>query len=92
MSVIQAIATAGGLAAKANSKNAFILRPVLDTSRRAVIPIDLKGILKGQASDRPLLPNDVLVVSKGKSIEAKDLPIVLGFALGLISLGITLTR
>lgn len=46
MSVIQALAMAGGLSPAANPKSAMILRPIMDTSRRAGIPIDLPRILK----------------------------------------------
>lgn len=64
ISVIQALTLAGGVRESANTKRAVILRPVLNTSRRAEIAINLKRIMRGEDSDRPLLPNDVLYVEK----------------------------
>jgi hypothetical protein len=52
---------------------AFILRPVLNTSRRAEIPLNLKRILSSEDSDVPLLPNDVLYVPKSSAIKGRDL-------------------
>jgi polysaccharide export outer membrane protein len=69
ISVIQALTLAGGLSASADLKSASILRPVLNTSRRAEIPLNLERILKGQDTDRPLLPNDVLYVPKNSGLK-----------------------
>ena len=69
ISVIQALTMAGGLGHDANVKTAWILRPVMNTSRRAEIPLDLQRIMKGKDSDRPLLPNDVLYVPKASSFK-----------------------
>ena len=62
MSVLQVLVQAGGLSPLAKPSDAVILRPISNTSRRAIIPIDLSLILKGRGNDKPLLPNDVLVV------------------------------
>jgi polysaccharide export outer membrane protein len=77
MSVIQALTQAGGLTPRANSNRAFILRPVLNTSRRAEIPLNLKRILSSEDSDVPLLPNDVLYVPKHGGIQGHDLLYIL---------------
>ncbi len=69
ISVIQALTMAGGLGRDANQKSAWILRPVMNTSRRAEIPLDLQRIMSGKDSDRPLLPNDVLYVPKSSSLK-----------------------
>jgi polysaccharide export outer membrane protein len=69
ISVIQALTMAGGLGRDANPKTAWILRPVTNTSRRAEIPLNIQRILKGQDSDRPLLPNDVLYVPKEATLK-----------------------
>jgi hypothetical protein len=37
---------------------------VLNTSRRAEIPVDLKKVLSGKESDFPLVANDVLYVPR----------------------------
>lgn len=62
LSMLQALAMSGGLAFNAKPTHAVILRPVLNTARRAVIPVDLKKIIDAQDNDYPLLPNDVLFV------------------------------
>jgi polysaccharide export outer membrane protein len=85
MSVIQALTQAGGLTPAANSKRAFILRPVLNTSRRAEIPLNLKRILSSQDSDVPLLPNDVLYVPKHGGIQGRDFLIVFPIAATLVT-------
>ena len=92
MSVIQVLTMAGGLTATANPKNALILRPIMDTSRRAAIPIDLPRILKGELADKPLLANDVLVIGKGSSISGKNLITFLPLVTTFVNLGFILTR
>lgn len=67
MSVTQVIALSGGLSREAAPEKARVLRPVLDTSRRAEIPLNLKQIMNGYANDFPLLPNDVLYVPRSSS-------------------------
>ncbi|MFN7918901.1 MAG: polysaccharide biosynthesis/export family protein [Bryobacteraceae bacterium] len=64
VSVLQLLSMAGGLTRDARADEARILRPVLDTSRRAEIRIDLRRILQGKDRDFPLLPNDVLYVPR----------------------------
>jgi polysaccharide biosynthesis/export protein len=66
LSVSQAVSLAG-MSPEAAIEKAVILRPVEDTNRRARIPVNLKKILAGEASDFPLLPNDVLVIPQKKS-------------------------
>jgi polysaccharide biosynthesis/export protein len=62
LSAMQVVIMSGGLQADAVPEKAEIFRPILDTSRRAVIPIDLKKVMTAKANDYPLLPNDVLFV------------------------------
>lgn len=62
ISVVQIISLAGGLTVDAVPSKARILRPVLNSSRRSEVPIDIKRILRGQDNDFPLLPNDLLYV------------------------------
>jgi hypothetical protein len=70
LSVVQLIAMAGGMAPGLAPEKARVLRPVLDTSRRAEIPIDVKAILEGKQNDYPLMPNDMLLIPRSKSIGA----------------------
>ena len=64
MSVLQALTLAGGVGPNANLQQIRILRPVLNSSRRAEVPLDLKQILAGRQADFPLLPNDLLYVPR----------------------------
>jgi len=40
---------------------------VLNTSRRAEIPLNVKRIFEGKENDFPLLPNDLLYIPKASS-------------------------
>jgi polysaccharide export outer membrane protein len=73
ISVAQAITLAGGLSKNANARKARVLRPVLNSSRRAEIQIDLTKILKGETNDFPLQPNDVLYVPGNSGASRKIL-------------------
>lgn len=67
ISVVQLISLAGGLSREAKPTEARILRPVLDSSRRSEVPINITRILAGQDSDFPLLPNDLLYIPRASS-------------------------
>jgi polysaccharide export outer membrane protein len=67
LTVTQILALSGGLGPDANPEKALVLRPVMNTARRAEIPLNVKSILEGRANDFPLLPNDVLYVPKSIS-------------------------
>jgi polysaccharide export outer membrane protein len=62
MSVLQVLSMSGGLRPDADGKSAKILRPILNTDRRAEIPIDLTQVLNGKSTDFAVLPNDLLFV------------------------------
>lgn len=66
ISVTQLIALVGGLGKDADSNKARVLRPILNTSRRAEISVNLNKILAGKAIDLPLFPNDVLYVPRSR--------------------------
>lgn len=86
ISVLQAVATSGGLNRTASAKNARILRPTPGTDARVEMPIDLQRILAGKAGDVSLLPGDILVVpdSPGKraTTRALEAAIQLGMMVG----------
>jgi len=69
MSIAQAITLSGGLTKNADAAKARILRPVLNSSRRAEITVDLTKVFKGSANDFPLLPNDVLYVPRSRKTQ-----------------------
>jgi polysaccharide biosynthesis/export protein len=71
LSVIQAISMSGGLSRDADLEKAHVLRPVLNSSKRAEIPVNLKLILAGKTNDYPLLPNDMLYVPRSNSTLSK---------------------
>lgn len=56
------------LAPNALPKEAYILRPVLNTQRKARVPIDLTKIISTEANDYPLFPGDILVVPAKKEV------------------------
>ena len=64
ISLLQALTNAGGFTRDAKRDKVRILRPILNTSRRAEIDIDTNEIYSGKANDFPLLPNDVLYVPR----------------------------
>jgi polysaccharide biosynthesis/export protein len=64
ISLLQALTQAGGLTRDAKRTQVRILRPILNTTRRAEIDIDVNDIYAGKANDFPLLPNDVLYVPR----------------------------
>ena len=64
LSTLQILSLAGGLAPDAEPEKAKILRPVLNSTRRAEIPLDLTRVLGTEGTDYPLLPNDVLYVPR----------------------------
>ncbi len=91
ISLTQLIAMVGGFGKDAAPEKARILRQVLNTSKRAEIPVDLKKVLAGRESDFPLYPNDVLYVPKSSSKVALGraaviaLPLLGGVAIVLAS-------
>jgi len=64
VSIIQALTQSGGFTRDAKRDRVRILRPILNTSRRAEIDVDVNRVYEGKENDFPLLPNDVLYVTK----------------------------
>ena len=62
ISIVQALAMSGGFGPDALKDKVRILRPVLNTNRRAVIMVDVKKVFDGKENDVPLLPNDVVFI------------------------------
>jgi polysaccharide biosynthesis/export protein len=87
LSVIQAISMSGGLARDADPEKARILRPVLNSSKRAEIPVNIKLILVGKSNDYPLMPNDLLYVPRSTKVTktlAKIAPYVIPATLSIV--------
>jgi polysaccharide export outer membrane protein len=71
MTVLKAVALAGYLSPFAKSKNVVLLRNNPSApSGREQIPIDLKAMLKGSLSDRPMQTNDILFVPDSTMMKA----------------------
>jgi len=66
LSVMQLMAVSGGVPATADPERAKVLRQILDTNRRAEIPLNVKSILEGKSPDFQLMPNDVLFIPRAK--------------------------
>jgi len=64
VSLAQALTLAGGFGKDANRSKVRILRPILNTDRRAEIDVDASRVFEGKENDVPLLPNDVLFVPR----------------------------
>src|SRR5947209_3686623 len=77
-STVQLLTLAGGLTKEADPSRARILRPIMDTNRRAEIPINLSHILAGRGNDFQLQPNDILIVPRNSSLKtAMTKPLVM---------------
>ena len=64
ISFLQALSQAGGFTPNAKRDKINVLRPVLNTNRRAVIELNATRITQGKDLDFPLLPNDVLYIPR----------------------------
>jgi polysaccharide export outer membrane protein len=67
ISVTEALTQAGGITSSASRGKVRVLRPIMGTSRRAEIVVDLNRIYEGKANDFPLLPGDVLYVPRASA-------------------------
>jgi polysaccharide export outer membrane protein len=64
VSIAQALVMAGGFNRDAKRDKVRVLRPILNTTKRAEIDIDVNRVFEGKENDFPLLPNDVLHVTR----------------------------
>jgi polysaccharide biosynthesis/export protein len=68
LSVVQALSMSGGLTRDADSAKARILRPVMNSTKRAEIPVNVKLIMQGKSNDFPLQANDLLYVPRHSAV------------------------
>jgi polysaccharide biosynthesis/export protein len=68
MTVLQALAMAGGPAPAASPRHSALLREKPGDTQRTEIPLDVNKILEAKAPDVPMLPGDILFIpnSTGK--------------------------
>jgi len=89
ISVLQALSLAQGLQPGAGPQNARILRAAQGSPTRTEIPVDLKKILEGKASDVPLGPEDILLVPESG---ARNIAVRTAQALVAVGTGVAVWR
>ncbi len=85
VTALQALSLAEGLDRGAAPQNAKILRASQGSPTRTEIPVDLKKILEGKASDVPLGPEDILVVpnNANRNVAVRGLEAMLAVGSGI---------
>ena len=89
LSVLEALSLAGGLDKEASAGKSKVLRKAPGSINRTEMPVDLKKILAGKASDVPLYPNDILFIptSGSKNASVKILQALLAAGTGIAVYG-----
>ena len=86
LSVLQALSLAGGLERTAAPQKAKILRINPGTAKREEVPLDLKPIFSGKATDVALQPDDILFIpdsaQKRAALRAVEALTAIGTAAG----------
>jgi polysaccharide export outer membrane protein len=82
VTVLQALAMAEGLDRFANTGNTKIIRKTRDPKSPLDIPVDLKRILRGQATDISLASDDILFVPTSGTKQALARTVEAGISLG----------
>lgn len=62
--ILQALTQSGGFTRDAKKSKVRILRPILNTNRRAVIEVDVSELLDGKGLDVPLQPGDIVYIPR----------------------------
>ncbi len=90
VTVLQALALAGGLTRTAAKKNAKILRPAEGDAERTEITINLKDIMAGRSQDVVLERDDILFVphSGGKRAAQRGVEASIAMVTGLVIWGV----
>lgn len=88
ISVLQALSLAEGLSRTAGTKNARILRTVDGNPQRVEIPVDLKKVMDGRASDVMLQRADILFIPnnlpKSATLRGLEAAIAIGTGMAII--------
>ena len=86
ISVLQALALAGGVHGTAAVKKARILRPAPGGGERLELPVDLKRIMESASEDVALRPEDILFVpnSSGKTAARRAADAAIRVATGVV--------
>ncbi len=85
LSALQVLSLAEGLDRAASTEKAKIMRNIPGSANRAEIPVDLKKILTGKASDVSLLADDILFIptSVAKSAAVRSLEAAIQVGTGI---------
>jgi polysaccharide export outer membrane protein len=67
ISLSELIALGGGVNPGSAPQKAQILRPILNGARRAPIAVDAREVLSGRAEDFRVLPDDIVVIPRGRT-------------------------
>jgi polysaccharide export outer membrane protein len=82
MTIMEALASTGGVTRTSDPKKARILRNVAGTSKRDQVPVDISSIMKGKSEDVQLVAGDILFIpgsaSKRATIRAIEAAIQIG--------------
>jgi polysaccharide export outer membrane protein len=82
ISIMEALASIGGVTKTADTKKARIMRNVAGTSKRSEVPVDISRIMSGKAEDVQLVAGDILFIpssaSKKATLRALEAAIQLG--------------
>lgn len=91
MTVLQALAMAGGTLPTAAPKSATLLRRSPGQTKPTLVAVNLKALLKGKHADLALMPNDVLYVPNstkkavtGRAVEAVIQTGIMALTYGII--------
>lgn len=86
LSVLQALAVAGGLDKAAAPQHARILRAEAGQANRVEIPVDLRKVMQAHAEDLPLHADDILLIppSKAKQALTKGIEAAISIGTGLV--------
>jgi polysaccharide export outer membrane protein len=91
LTVLQALALAGGMNRSAAGRRAKVLRASHGSENRAEIPLDVQKILQGKAGDVPLRSEDILFIpsSTGKYVALSTLESAIRMA-GQVGAGVAI--
>jgi polysaccharide export outer membrane protein len=82
MSIMEALASTGGVTKTSDPKKARILRAVSGSSKRDQVPVDIAKIMKGKTEDVQLIAGDILFIpgstSKKATLRALEAAIQIG--------------
>lgn len=88
ISIAEAITIAGGLNRTASAQNAKILRPTGNGDERTEIPVDVRNVLAGKATDQSLNANDILFIpgsgAKRATLHAIEAAIAVGAGVAIL--------